>query len=157
MKTVRFRHERQNEFFKAFQPLCERHSSWQVWSDFIVMSAIALAAPLTPREDTRRQKREEEYLHIMRSYSQREQQIFPNLFAIMVQALEDTPEQDFLGEMFMLLELSNHWHGQFFTPYDVCRFMAEMSLQGAEEQIRRKGWIGICENCTTSLIRVAAA
>ncbi len=42
-------------------------------------------------------------------------------FAIVVEALERNPEQDFLGELYMELELGNHWKGQFFTPYCVCK------------------------------------
>ena len=35
-------------------------------------------------------------------------------FAIVVEALERNPEQDFLGELYMELELGNHWKGQVF-------------------------------------------
>lgn len=52
-------------------------------------------------------------------------------FAIVVEALERNPDQDFLGRLYMSLELGNHWKGQFFTPYDVCRYMT------------------ICRNCRT--------
>ena len=61
----------------------------------------------------------------------------------MVLALEDDPRQDFLGEVFQGLGLNSHWKGQFFTPYHMCEFMAEITLGGAEAEIERKGWIGV--------------
>lgn len=35
-------------------------------------------------------------------------------------ALDQNQEQDFLGKMFMRLDLGNRSAGQFFTPYHVC-------------------------------------
>lgn len=35
---------------------------------------------------------------------------------------------DFLGDVFMELELGNKWAGQFFTPYHVCSLMAELTF-----------------------------
>lgn len=43
----------------------------------------------------------------------------------------------------MELELNNHWTGQFFTPYNICRLMAEMTLQDAVRKIEREGGISI--------------
>lgn len=41
----------------------------------------------------------------------------------------------------MELELGNHWIGQFFTPYDVCRCMAEVTCTNVVEQIEQSGYI----------------
>ena len=49
-------------------------------------------------------------------------------FAIVVEALERNPDQDFLGKLYMSLELGNHWKGQFFTPYNVCECMAGITI-----------------------------
>lgn len=64
-------------------------------------------------------------------------------FAIVVEALERNPDQDFLGKLYMSLELGNHWKGQFFTPYNVCRCMAETSsvcMKTAQNNIC-VGWV----------------
>lgn len=145
--NVRFRRDSQTEFAKEFRPLGERHSSWQVWADFVALSAISIFMPFGVPGDEKHQQREKEYMSIVKRYSPAEIQVFPRLFAMMVEALEDEPEQDFLGEMFMLLDLGNHWKGQFFTPYTICRLMAEISLQDARERIDAKGWVGICDCC----------
>lgn len=41
--AVRFRKDSQTEFVKKFSSLCSSKSSWEVWADFIAMSAIAIA------------------------------------------------------------------------------------------------------------------
>ncbi len=43
-------------------------------------------------------------------------------------ALENNPDQDFLGKLYMQLNLGSHWHGQFFTPYDVCKMMSLITI-----------------------------
>ena len=141
--VVRFRRNSQTEFAKAFRPLSERHKPWQVWADFVNAAAIAMAAQFDPPDTEKYKEREREYFRIMKQYDEKERMVFPQLLLMMMQALEEEPEQDFLGEMFMMLELSNHWKGQFFTPYDVCRMMAEMTMQDAAAHIERKGWVGI--------------
>lgn len=146
-KAVRFRRTSQSEFAKVFRSLTDRHSSWQVWADFVVLSAITIAAPFGVTDDERHKEREKEYQSIIKRYDPKELQVFPVLFSMTVNALEEEPHQDFLGEMFTALELSNHWKGQFFTPYDLCRFMAEMTMKDVNRRIEEKGWIGIMDCC----------
>lgn len=146
-RAVRFRKDSQTEFAKTFRYLADRHSSWQAWADFVVLAAVAIANRFGDPDDERHQRREEEYRSIMERYSAKEQEIFPELFAMTVMALEENPEQDFLGEMFMALELGNHWKGQFFTPYDICKCMAAISMADIEDRIEKQGWIGIMDCC----------
>lgn len=63
---------------------------------------------------------------IIHQYSKEEQAIFPELAAYTTMALDQNQEQDFLGKMFMRLDLGNRSAGQFFTPYHVCELMAEV-------------------------------
>lgn len=141
-KIVRHLRDSQVEFQKVFSQLCNTKSSWQAWSDFVEMTAIAISNRFEIREKVK-QEREERYLDIIRQYSKGEQQLFPELVAILVMALEREPEQDFLGEMFMALELGSHWKGQFFTPYDVCKMMVKVSTDDAKDKIAEKGWVSI--------------
>ena len=50
------------------------------------------------------------------------------MMSSVVEAFEENPGQDFLGSLFMKLNLGSHWRGQFFTPFNVCLMMASMSL-----------------------------
>ena len=41
-KTVHFRKRSQAEFARQFTNLCNTKSSWEVWADFVTMSATAI-------------------------------------------------------------------------------------------------------------------
>ena len=156
-RSVRFRKESQTDFVKTFGYLADRHSSWQAWADFVVLAAVAIANRFGDLNDERHQRREEEYRSIMERYNPQEREIFPRLFALTVEALEANPHQDYLGEMFMTLELGNHWKGQFFTPYHVCQLMADISMEDAEAKIERQGWLGIMDcACGAGALLIAA-
>ena len=141
-KQIRHLREGQMEFQKVFSRLCETKSAWQVWSDFVEMTAISISNSVEIREKVK-QEREARYMTIIGTYSKKEQAIFPELVGILVQSLQRDQEQDFLGEMFMALELGSHWKGQFFTPYSICKAMANIPVANAGEKLERKGWIGI--------------
>ena len=144
--AVRFRKDSQTEFVKKFSGLCSSKSSWEVWADFIAMSAIAIANAFDQQGLTH-DAREQEYMGKIQRYTKAEQQIFPQLFALTVEALEHDPDQDFFGALFMGLNLGSHWKGQFFTPYNVCRMLAEIQLHSLEDHIKEKGWVGIHDPC----------
>lgn len=141
-KQIRHLREGQNEFQKVFSRLCDTNSAWQVWSDFVEMTAISISNAVEIREKVK-QEREARYMNIIGTYTKKEQAIFPELVSILVQSLQRNSEQDFLGEMFMSLELGNHWKGQFFTPYSVCKAMAAINIDDALDKVAQKGYIAI--------------
>lgn len=49
--------------------------------------------------------------------------------------------------MYMALNLGNHWKGQFFTPYNVCRMMAEITCGNTVGEIKEKGYIAVNDCC----------
>lgn len=134
----------EKDFVKIIRSMGNRHEAWRIWSDAIHMIAITISNAVDAQ---RRDRREEQYLSIIKAYSKEEVDQFPKLFALIIQALELNPDQDFLGRMYMQLELGNKWKGQFFTPFNVSRMMAEISLSDALELIDRRGWISVCDNC----------
>lgn len=77
-------------------------------------------------------ERENEYLRIINNYSKKEQKLFPQMFALIVEELEERPNQDLLGELYMMLQISNKNAGQFFTPYSVCEVMSNLSINRKE-------------------------
>ena len=60
------------------------------------------------------------------------------MFCLMVCALE-AKFHDFLGAIFMELELGDNFRGQYFTPYSVQCLMARMLMPGVRDTIRREG------------------
>ena len=89
------------------------------------------------------QKREERYAEAIKRLGGVE--VPSRLFAIVVMALERNPDQDFLGQIYMELNLGSHWHGQFFTPYSVCQLMARVSIPDETllEEVERRHYVTV--------------
>lgn len=128
------------EFEKVIRSIARRWHLWQVFSDFCEMAALSLANAFYQRDDI-----EQRYMETVKRYNQDEASEFAHLLAIVVQGL-DHEMQDFLGEMFMQLELGSHWHGQFFTPYDLCHMMAGLNISDATvERLKGGGFVTLSE------------
>lgn len=111
--------ECKTEFKKCFTSLCLRHQSHNVWEDFLECSAIALKNRFSFDNDL-----EQRYLQIVKKYNKEELDSICKLLSFTVLGLTEEP-CDFLGELFGELELTNHYRGQFFTPYHLCTMMAQ--------------------------------
>lgn len=134
----------EKDFLDIFKQLCYSRNSWQVWADVITAIACSISNA-TDRTPARFESREKEYAECIKRLGGVEKPA--QLFAIIVKEMEINPDQDFLGALYMKLELGNHWKGQFFTPYNVSRMIAEMSIGNAQKEIDNKGWIAICDPC----------
>jgi type I restriction-modification system DNA methylase subunit len=134
----------EKEFIKIFNNLTYHHSSWEVWRDFITMYACAISNTV---DKNNYDKREELYLKTIKKYNNPDQHLFPELVGILVMALEQNPEQDFLGHLYMTLELNNSAKAQFFTPYNISQLMAEISLGDAVKQVEEQGYITVNDPC----------
>jgi len=132
--------EIKKEFLNRFRSLTGTKQDWQVWADFVEAAAIAIS---TAMDRVQSKKRMERHQQIMSGYDQEQQKTLGRMYALVVMALNEEPEQDFLGSLYMELGLSNHWKGQFFTPYSICRMMASMQLEDAAERIAQENWISI--------------
>lgn len=132
------------EFLRVFNQLTNRHRSWDVWRDFIVMYACALSNPV---DKEHYDEREALYLRTIKKYNKQEQPLFSELAAYTVMALEENPEQDFLGSIYMSLNLGNQHNGQFFTPYHVCELMAEVTMQDSVLKTEKEGYLTINDPC----------
>lgn len=145
----------EKEFLNIFKTLCYSRSSWQVWSD--LMTAIACSLSNTvDRTPEHFKTREKEFVECVKRLGSVE--IPAKILAIIVTSFENQPEQDFLGKMYMTLELGNHWKGQFFTPYSVCKMMSEITAGDVQGQIEKQGYISVCDPaCGAGATLIAAA
>jgi hypothetical protein len=144
-------HDPKKFFLGLFNKLTNSHSPYPVWRDFCEISALTLTNSMRLDPNEIWEKREKRYLEIVGQYSKDELDIFAQMLACTVNAFESDPQQDFLGKIFMLLELGNKKTGQFFTPYSVSRTMAEMQIAGSTptiaDHIAKKGFITVCDPC----------
>lgn len=96
-------------------------------------------------DKTHFEKREEQYMDIISKYDESERMRFPKLCGIVVNAFEENKNRDFLGNLYMTLDLGSHWKGQFFTPYSICCVMTEINISEEDitKEIKDKGYITV--------------
>lgn len=148
---------RQREFVKEYEKLCYRFHRWEVWKDFVVLVACSISNQV---DKVHAEEREALYMDTIRKYSKEEADTFPKLFALITLGMEEDPDHDFLGELFMLLGLGNDAGGQFFTPYSVCKMMASVSMQEelVRKEIEKRSYISVNDcACGAGATLIAAA
>ncbi|EAA8780088.1 DUF1738 domain-containing protein [Salmonella enterica] len=109
-------------FVSLFNQTAPYENRWQVFSDFVHMAACSLYNAVHQDEAF-----EADYMQRVARYSVEDAHNMSRLLAEVIQGLEFCPS-DFLGQIFMNLELGNTRHGQYFTPYNVCYTMSRMTL-----------------------------
>lgn len=132
--------DHQKELVRLFNGLSSRRSHWQVFADFCELAAITFSNAV---DLAQYEKREERYLQIVKGYDRQEVERFPQGLAHLTLALEGG-FRDVLGRTFHDLELHNKWAGQFFTPYDVARMMASMTIGDSADlkaRIAERGFV----------------
>ena len=88
-------------FTKTFNGIASHKHRYEVFSDFVKLSAIALHNAVAMAEHL-----EKEYLEIIGKYSKAEAEQFCLLLANLVELLEPEPI-DILGQLYMELDLSS--------------------------------------------------
>jgi len=144
-----FQHQSVKQIAKIMQSICYQHQKWQVFSDWVEMMALALSNVV---DFTQAAAREERYLEIVKRYSKDELNKFCEMFALLVDSMDMAAEgggmYDHLGELYHGLDLHNKWHGQFFTPMNICNMMGAMTLgEGQDIGLKERGYITLCEPC----------
>lgn len=138
------RQDYKKEFLKGFKELCYSRSDWQVWADLITVMACSISNAVD-RTKQHYEQRENEYESCINRLGGVEKPA--ELFSIITMALEENPDQDFLGALYMELNMGNHWKGQFFTPYNISRMMAEINMGNCPAETEKKGWMSVCDPC----------
>lgn len=126
---------------KKFESMGHSRSTWEAFSDFLELAAIAISNQCDLREY---EKREAMYLRTAGKYKADELTLLCQILADVAAILEDEPA-DVLGSVYMQMELGNKWAGQFFTPQALADLMGAMTLdpEGARAQIARAGYITV--------------
>ena len=132
-----------HEISKTIIQISRSHDLWQVWCDYIQLTATAIANAVDKRQPVW-QQREDAYMQTIKRYSKDEIKLIQQAFMQTVEALEATPA-DVLGQTYMQLELGNKWRGQFFTPDSLCRVMALMKTGDIKKQIKNRGFVTLNE------------
>ena len=120
-----------DDFIKQFTQIGLSRHRYEVWRDFVTISAIAMHNAVNMNDDL-----ENEYFGILGKYEKEDMTGFQALLGILV-ALLDSKPRDILGTLYMQLDLGNSRTGQYFTPPSMSQLMAELlyssSLENLEE------------------------
>lgn len=125
---------------KLLESVGRHKDRYKIFDDFVTMFAISLHNNGAWFDD----KREQEYLKIIRSYDKQDQDIFCKAIAVLIIELDVEPK-DVLGSVFMEMELGDSRNGQYFTPDSVSRLMATVQVSGIECIIKKKGYFSLSE------------
>ncbi len=135
------------DFIDTLQSVDNSKNDYQVFNDFLEMSAIAIQNAslrmLLKGDSEEWQKNEARYMDIVKRYSKEQSIKIAKLLSIVTLALEEK-HQDFLGTLYQQLS-QNKALGQYFTPYSICQLTAEMTLNNVEETLKENPFITINE------------
>ena len=132
------------EFISKLSNLDRSKSVLTVFNDFLTLSCCSLAQTVY-----RSKNLEQKYLSTIKTYTQEQAEEFSKLLAFLVLGLEQEP-RDLLGQVFMPLNLGSQANGQYFTPYSVCKFMAEINFAEIESFQNNQHIITLSEPCCGS-------
>lgn len=124
-----------------------RRGMYDVFTDFVEVFALACrnsVSGLIRGDREGFESREEEFEHVKKHYSDEEMTRFAEAFALVSRIMELEP-QDVLGRLYMQLEISDASLGQFYTPYDVAKLMAEMQVGALTEHLADKPFVTVHE------------
>ena len=87
------------------------------------------------------------YRQCLDRYTREQGQEFSRLLGLYVDAVEDQPFHDILGEIFMRLDVNSVRAGQFMTPWNIAEMMARMQFdrEDFERVVQEKGAVTVCD------------
>ncbi|WP_170431577.1 N-6 DNA methylase [Ruegeria arenilitoris] len=132
------------DFVRIINELDRSKHRDEIFRDFCELAYCALAKRACPDED-QRDALEVQYMEVVGRYRNKDDiRRMPELLAIMAGTIGNGG-CDFLGLVAGELGVLDAKLGQFFTPYEVSRMMAEMTLTDAKATIEAEGFITIDE------------
>lgn len=115
--------------------------SWEVFTDWTEAMAIALAnsTEVNPKVRT---EREEQYAKLVEKLGPECMERLKTAYAHLVMLFEHEAK-DWLGHLYMTLELGNPDSGQYFTPPEVSALAARLAFnaEAAKASVEEKGYI----------------
>ena len=92
------------------------------------------------------------YRQCLDRYTHEQGAEFGRLLGLYVDAVEEQPFYDILGDIFMRLDVNSVKAGQFFTPWSVAEMMARMQFcrDDFERTVQEKGVVTVCDPVSAS-------
>lgn len=135
--------DHRKDFIRAFSDLARHRERHDVFSDFLEMAVCSIRkTTLPPGEQA--DAIEAHYMAVVKRNQVDDVRAMPKLLGITALAVQQGG-CDFLGQVAGELELVTGHMGQFFTPYDVSRLIAELTLDTVDEVIAEQGFVTVQE------------
>lgn len=116
-----------NEIVNKINSLSGTYSGYDIFSDWVKSLALSISNSTDLIHGEVWNRREEEYLSIVRKHGSETMQGFVKLSGMLTMALEEEI-QDVLGEVYMAAGLGNKNTGQFFTPFHLSEAVASLAV-----------------------------
>ena len=123
--------EHRKELVSEIRFLAQSQGLNTVFTTFLEITANSLAAQTDPENAEKREQRYQEMASTMTPELLSSYARMLALLFLTVREYRDDP-CDILGGIYHELNLNNEWNGQYFTPDDICRFMAQITLPSDE-------------------------
>lgn len=141
------------ELMTEIKRLSQSRGLNDVFTTFLEISAVSLGAQMDLSNATEREKR---YQEIAAQLPTEELSAYGKMLALLYLAVQHQKDDpcDILGAIFHELQLNNEWNGQFFTPDNVSRMMASITIPSTLD----KEVMTICEPaCGSGTMIIASA
>lgn len=144
---------------KRIEAMNDRYPTWKVFSDWVEMMALFINMSC---DLSRKEERGQRFDKIQAQYKPEE--VYEMMNVWFFEHLTNEYEEgwsDALGEIYHALELHNKRAGQYFTPYSICCFMAQLTLgdrESLKQQIAENDFMTVAEPaCGSGALVIAAA
>lgn len=127
----------------SLKTLGRRFGVNEAFRDVVTCIAYSFANVVDMKEE-----REKEYLRIINKYEEDERNLFSKILVALVNEYEKAKEPiDILGDIYENLELTKKGSAQFFTPLEVCKVMAKITINKEENEksIKDNGYINVSD------------
>lgn len=114
-----------DELVEEIRKLSSSEGLNTVFTTFLEITATSIAAQMDPANAAEREKRYQEIASKMKPETLSS---YARMFALLYLATREYEDDpcDILGDIYHELRLNNEWNGQFFTPNNICRMMAQI-------------------------------
>ncbi len=163
--------EKVKEIYKNFEllerKLKEHYSIRDIFSDFCILSMASLhnqiysigKMPIPSCYKATHDKLEAEYLEVINKYKRDDEatyretiSMFAKILAELNISMKENPF-DYLGAIYMEINMNSKYKGQYFTPSHICDMMAEMTIENKEDFdkiVKEKGYFAMADPCCGS-------
>ena len=123
--------ENRKELISEIRSLAQSQGLNTVFTTFLEIAANSLAAQTDPENA---EKREQRYQEMASTMTPELLSSYARMLALLFLTVREYRNDpcDILGGIYHELNLNNEWNGQYFTPDDVCRLMAQITLPSDE-------------------------